>query len=132
MRVNRGFTLVELLAILFILGVITAVSVPNIMDTNKKSLEKEIVQYKKTVENAAEVYVETHLDLDEVINLKNNGTDLCIPISNLIVGEDGSAGLLRRNLVNPSNNKKVTELNSSVLAKKNGDVISYTYRDVNC
>ena len=67
---NKGFTLVELLAVLFILSVITIVAVPNVITTNQKSKEKDIAEFKKTVENAAEVYVETHLDTDWVVNLK--------------------------------------------------------------
>lgn len=130
---NKGFTLVELLAVIFILGIITTVAVPNIVTTNKKSTENNITQFKKTVENAAEVYVETHLDLQEVQDLKNNGTVLCIPIKRLITNEDNpdGVGLLNPNLKNPKNGVEIISLNSSIKATKNNNEIIYEYKDSN-
>ena len=127
---NKGFTLVELLAVIFILGIITTVAVPNIVTTNKKSTENNITQFKKTVENAAEVYVETHLDLQAVQDLKNNGTELCIPIKRLITNEDNS-GLLNPNLKNPENGVEIISLDSSIKATKNNNEIIYEYKDSN-
>ena len=99
---NKGFTLVELLAVLFILSVITIVAVPNVVNTNKNSKEDEEKQFKKTIENAAEVYVETHLENQEVINLKQGGT-YCIPLSKLLPSSDTNqgAGLISQNLKDP-------------------------------
>ena len=130
---NKGFTLVELLAVIFILGIITTVAVPNIVTTNKKSTENNITQFKKTVESAAEVYVETHLDLQAVQDLKNNGTELCIPIKKLITSEESSdgVGLLNPNLKNPENGVEIISLNSSIKATKNNNEIIYEYKDSN-
>ena len=131
---NNGFTLVELLAVLFILGVITLVSVPNVITTNKKSKENDIKQFKKTVENAAEVYVETHLDLPEVHNLKNNGIELCISTQKLITSDENgdTAGLINSNLKNPKNNTEISSLYASVIAKLEDGEIVYTYREESC
>ena len=132
---NKGFTLVELLAVLFILSVITIVAVPNVITTNEKSKEKDIAEFKKTVENAAEVYVETHLDTDWVVNLKNNGTPYCININDLIVNNVTGAGvnLLNPNLKNPENDTEVVSLDASVDVYKNeyGE-IEYKYKNSNC
>lgn len=130
---NKGFTLVELLAVLFILGIMTIVAVPNVITTNKKSRENDIIQFKKTVENAAEVYVETHLDLPEVQNLKNNGTVLCISTQKLITNEEGieGIGLLNSNLKNPENGIEIMSLNASVKVTKNNNEIIYEYKDSN-
>ena len=130
---NKGFTLVELLAILFILGVMTIVAVPNVITTNKKSKENDIEQFKKTVENAAEVYVETHLYLDEVKNLKNGGGSYCIDIKKLIADRETSEGvnLLNPNLKNPENGTEVSLLEASVLATKTDDEIIYEYKASN-
>lgn len=124
---NKGFTLVELLAILFILGIIIIISVPNIINTNEKSKEEDINQFKKTVENAAEVYVETHLEDVNVINLKNDGTDFCIPKDALI-----NDNLLNPNLENPESSKSISEENFSVLAQKQYNEIKYEYKSSNC
>ena len=129
---NKGFTLVELLAVLFILSVITVVAVPNVIITNKKTKENDINQFKKTVENAAEVYVETHLSLDWVKKLKTNGGNYCISIKNLIdtEGNTGSANLLNPNLKNPENDTEVSKLDISVLVTKNDDgEILYEYKN---
>lgn len=125
---KKGFTLVELLAILVILGVITLVAAPAIVSTNRKSLENDYTQFKKTIENAAEIYVETHLDDSDVIALKNSGTSMSIPVSTLI-----SSGLLNGSMSNPkvkpdgSGNEKIIKQNISVNASKSGSTITYTY-----
>lgn len=132
---NKGFTLVELLAVLFILSVITIVAVPNVVNTNKNSKEDEEKQFKKTIENAAEVYVETHLENQEVINLKQGGT-YCIPLSKLLPSSDTNqgAGLISQNLKDPDGNP-ITSLTSSVsvLATKVDGEIKYEYKEsANC
>ena len=129
---NKGFTLVELLAVLFILSVITVVAVPNVIITNKKTKENDINQFKKTVENAAEVYVETHLSLDWVKKLKTNGGYYCISVKDLIDTEGNmeSANLLNPNLKNPENDTEVSKLDVSVLVTKNDDgEILYEYKN---
>lgn len=131
---NKGFTLVELLAVLFILSVITIVAVPNVITTNEKSKEKDIAEFKKTVENAAEVYVETHLDTDWVVDLKKNGNPHCININDLIVDKETGTGvnLLNPNLKNPENDTEVVSLNASVDVYKEYDEIKYKYKNSNC
>ena len=122
---KKGFTLVELLAILVILGVITLVAVPSIITSNKKSKDQEYVKFKKTIENAAEVYVETHLDDDGVQKLKNNGTPFSISINDLI-----ATGLISGRMTNPKTEKiMVNESEKTVLAKKEGNEIEYTYQE---
>lgn len=120
---NKGFTLVELLAVLFVLGIITIVTVPSVITTNQKSVQKDINEFHKTIENAAEVYVETHQDL------KKSGTSFCVNVSTL---ED--YGLLSGNLQNPDpdHNDTVDNLNASVDVKKIGSEITYTYKDSSC
>lgn len=130
---NKGFTLVELLAVLFILSVITLVAVPNIVVSNEKSKENDFREFKKTVENAAEVYVETHLDLPEINNLKTYGQELCIPIRDLALTDTGSgAGLLNQNLKNPMNGIDVMSLNASVIVRKENLELVYEYVDESC
>lgn len=134
---NKGFTLVELLAVLFILSVITIVAVPNVVNTNKNSKENELEQFKKTIENAAEVYVETHLENEDVKNLKQSANGAyCIPLSKLLPSSDTNqgAGLISQNLKDPDGNS-ITSLTSSVsvLATKVDGEIKYEYKEsANC
>lgn len=118
---NRAFTLVELLSILVILGIITIVGVPSIASSSKKTKERDYNEFKQTVKNAAEVYVETHQD--KYVNLKkvNNATET-IEINDLI-----AVGLLNSHLVNPNTNKTVYEEGGSVTAKNETGTITYTY-----
>lgn len=118
---NKGFTLVELLAILTILGIITLVSVPSIVVTNKKSQENNYMQYKKTVENAAEVYVETHPEeFQEVKTIA--GTTVNIKTEDLII-----AGFIHGTLQNPKTKTKISEEASSVNVKNESGTLKYTY-----
>ena len=111
-----------------ILGVITLIAAPAIVSTNKKSIDNDYEEFKKTIENAAEVYVETHLDDIDVINLKNNGLSMNIDGSTLI-----SSGLINGGMKNPkvkpegNGNEKIANQSISVTASKEGNVIKYTY-----
>lgn len=118
---NKGFTLVELLAILTILGIIILVSVPSIIDTNKKSQENNYVEYKHTIEKAAEIYVEVHSD--EYYTLKTtNGSEETIQSEDLV-----AAGYVQGTLQNPKTKSKVIEEASYVKVKNNNGTLEYTY-----
>lgn len=123
---KKGFTLVELLAVLVILGVITLVAVPNIMKTNENSRQKEIDEYKKTIENAAEIYVETHPNNQGVIGLVN-GEELCVEKDAIL-----EYGLLNKNLRNPQTSASVEDEAWSVMVKKVSDEFQYTYQSTGC
>lgn len=55
---KKGFTLVELMGILVILGVMLVFTVPAITKTLKNSEANEMAEYEKTVCMAAQTYVE--------------------------------------------------------------------------
>ena len=121
---KKGFTLVELLAVIVIIGIITLVAVPNIVTTNKKSKENEYLEFKKTIENAAETYVETTPEIKE--NLPSDG----IKVKTLI-----EVGLLNKGLENPTDNKSIGEVveenenKYKVIVQRNGNEITYEFRE---
>lgn len=119
LKSNKAFTLIELLAIIVVLGVITIVAVPSIATSNKKMKERDYNEFCQTVKNAAEIYVETHQDKTEVINLKAGTSSYEIPVEDLI-----ATGLLNSNLKNPNTNSPVS---GSVTATKSGSKINYTF-----
>ena len=57
---KKGFTLVELMGILVILGVMLVFTVPAITSTLKSSEANEIREYEKTVCMAAKTYMEVN------------------------------------------------------------------------
>ena len=72
---NKGFTLVELLAVIVILITIMAIAVPTINSSIGRSKEKQNVQRIKVLESAAMEYVN-----DEI----NNGPFNCIDLNTLL------------------------------------------------
>ncbi len=118
---KKGFTLVELLAVLVILGAIILVAVPSLISTNKASEENEYSEFKTTIENAAEAYVEIHPD--KYADLKN-GTTTSVTISTETLV---SAGLVEGNMVNPQTENRIISEASYVSAQNNSGVITYTY-----
>ena len=113
---KKGFTLVELLAVLVILGVITLVAVPSVITTNQKSVENEYNEFKKTVENAAEIYMETHID-------QKPGVGETKSISVKVLKD---AGFINSNLTNPKT-KNVISDDDTISVKKENGTITYTY-----
>lgn len=114
---KKGFTLVELLAVLVILGVITLVAVPNVIKTNQQSAEQNYEEFKKTIENAAEVYMETHIDKKP----KNNADTVTVTVSDL-----KEYGFINRNLINPKTANEVND-NDYVKVEKDNGTLKYTY-----
>ena len=115
---KKGFTLVELLAVLVILGVITLVAVPSIIRTNEKSTERDYQEFTKTVENAAEIYMETHID-----KKPSPGNYKAVTAQEL-----KEKGFINSNLVNP-NTKKSIKNDDYVIVTNNGEILTYEYRE---
>ena len=60
-RLNKkGFTLVELLVVIVILGVIMAIAIPSITSSVERSKDKQKEQIIKLIVSAGELYVDKH------------------------------------------------------------------------
>ena len=57
---SRGFTLVELLAVVVILVIITAIAIPSISSSIERTNDNQIEGKKKMLESAADLYVGDH------------------------------------------------------------------------
>lgn len=57
---NRGFTLVEVLAVLVILIAIMSIAIPSISSSLERNKDKQDENKKKVLESAAELYVTDH------------------------------------------------------------------------
>ena len=120
---KNGFTLIELLAILVLLGVIVLVSVPSIVSTNKRSQEQNYERYVDNIENAAEIYVETHSDRAEYATLKTtNGRSVTIHTDVLV-----ASGVIQGTLRNPKTDRPLIEEGASVTVKNENGTLKYTY-----
>lgn len=56
MRAARGFTLIEIMVVVVILGILVAFAVPNIMDNPEKARLTKARHDLRTIENALEMY----------------------------------------------------------------------------
>lgn len=65
---NKGFTLVELLAVLVILIAIMSIAIPSISSSLERSKSKQDTAKQKILESAAELYVTDHKNsIDESV-----------------------------------------------------------------
>lgn len=102
---KKGFTLVELVGVLVILGLIVTFSVPALTKTMKDSSEKQYKEYIKNITLSAENYF--HSETDGVLNEKH-----FIKLKTL-----ADAGYWKREK-NPKTNEETNE-NSTIMISKN-------------
>ncbi|MGI6324539.1 MAG: type II secretion system protein [Bacilli bacterium] len=62
-RCKKGFTLVELLAVIVILGIILAIAIPNILNLINNSKEQAYESQKRFIIDAAKKYVMANQNL---------------------------------------------------------------------
>lgn len=106
MNNKKAFTLVELLGILIILGVIALVAFPSLLNSYKKSSEKEYERFLKDMELVTESYLNDNF---ETIKLTEPGDSVFIDLAELVDG-----GYLSKKKVNPKT-KEVIQLNTSMI-----------------
>lgn len=118
---KKGFTLVELLAVITIMGVILLISVPNITKSLKQTTSNQYAEFVSDIFLATESYITSRSDS---LNL-NNG-NLTISVERLI-----KSGYFKSTTINPKTNEKVN-INSYVIVSLNSDnTYKYTYVDEN-
>lgn len=104
---RKGFTLVELIGVIVILGVVAVFTVPALTKTLKESAEKSYNEYVKNIKIAAENYF--HSETDGTIDGK-----YIISVGTLI-----EKGYLKRE-VNPKTNEETPD-SATVIITKNED-----------
>lgn len=81
---QNGFTLIEMLAIIVLLGVITLVAVPNITKETKKTEEVNISILNQKIENASKIYAAKYYSKQLVaLAQKTNTEKITFTLNNL-------------------------------------------------
>lgn len=112
---QKGFTLVELLAVIIILGAISLVVVPSIQRSLNKSNDQAYTAQVSNIESSAKNWAADHLDL-----LPNNGGSTTVTIGELIDGN-----YLEKDIQNPKT-KEAFPRDTRVIIKNTNE--SYTYK----
>ena len=76
---KKGFTLVELMAIIIVLGIISLIVIPTVNDTLTKQKEKLYEKQVDTIEKAAESWASANTD-----KLPEEDESICVELSELI------------------------------------------------
>ena len=119
---NKGFTLVELIAILLVLVIIFTISFPTLQNIGKNDLEKEYSQMVENLCKAGESYISAHADSFE--ELGTFDATIRIDIQTLI-----EYGSVNEDLKNPRTKNTLT--NDYLLFTVLGDdSLACEYKDV--
>lgn len=119
MKKNKGFTLVELISILTILGIIALITIPIMTSTIRKTKEKALREQKAAIVEAAKKYA---LEVAEHLP-KYDGDIYAIKLSDL----RNTTYLEDEDIIDPTTNKS---MNGCVNVTYNGEKGKYSYEYV--
>lgn len=89
-RTRKGFTLVELVIVVLILGILAAVAVPRLFNTSSTAIDNGVRQTLNTVRDAIELYAADHAKLPGAPGVDNLGNptsgDLAADLADYIRG----------------------------------------------
>lgn len=121
---KKGFTLVELLGTIVVLGIMLTIAIPSIVETMRRANINEAEAYLVRLFNASETYIE--LNKQSFHQLKSTGGRVDIPIKYLI-----DEGLIRELGKDPTTGSDITE-NWTVVAITQADkTIKYSLYNQN-
>lgn len=103
MNKNKGFTLVELIGIVIVLGVLVIIGIPSLIKTMKVNQNREYEVFEKNLFLAAETYVSDHIE--EIDELKVVGGTYYVFTSYLLEEKL----IKQKNLYNPKTKRNLTD-----------------------
>lgn len=118
---EKGFTFIELLAIITIMGIILLISVPNITKQLRQNSSNEYNQFTSDLFLATESYITNYID---TLGLNEIGQSEKIQVERLVKN-----GYVKSTTINPKTNEKIN-LESYILVTLNEDkTYHYTFID---
>ena len=142
MKLNRkGFTLVEVLAVIVILGIIIAIMIPNVNKLINSFKDDNYKNLKRTITVAARSYISDNrydIEIEGLPCQTNSETKFIIKIDNLKLENKSKIPietLIDKNYIkekngkitNPINNKELNIANSYILVKYSCKTKDYVY-----
>ena len=101
MNNKKGFTLIELIGIIIILGLLVIIGVPSLLKNLKNSETNEYDVFKNNLYLSAEAYLASNVD--NISNFSEVGDKVYIPLALLKEAE-----LIESSLINPNSGKNVS------------------------
>ena len=122
-NMQKGFTLIELVAVVALLGVIMLVAIPSLIQTNKTTKTNEKAEYKSIVEEACETYIQINKEKDELKELFSaNGKTYTLSTKNLV-----EEGYLKNSLKDPETGSSAKQAENNIIATNQNQTITCTY-----
>ncbi|MDD2203342.1 MAG: prepilin-type N-terminal cleavage/methylation domain-containing protein [Bacilli bacterium] len=103
---KKGFTIIELLAVIIILGVLSIITVPVVIDNVNRTREASFENLIDNIENTTELYVRKHKEL--IPGSTTIGNTVTITLQDLV-----DTGDLKPPLIDKRENKEIS-LNTQV------------------
>ncbi len=120
MKNKNGFTMVELLGIITIIGVLLIMTVPSLTSTLKNSTQKEYDDFIDNLLIAAETYVESNRDSYK--SLDSPGGRALISIQTLIDND-----LIDKVVIDPKTDEEIPTYYTITAVKEEDGTITYAY-----
>ena len=126
---KKGFTLVELLVVIMILGLIFGIAIPNIYDASNRTKIKTLSAKIKNIEKSAILYAQDEIDDFSETCTINDNSFVCIEIS--VQDLVNSKYFDSNNITNPVNNESLINCKIQIYKKYNKIYAKYIKDDTN-
>ncbi|MEG0025964.1 MAG: hypothetical protein RR847_02590 [Bacilli bacterium] len=121
---NHGFTMIELIGIITIMGILLIMTVPSLIGTLETNEIKRYENFKRSIELASETYVQENMDKFPV--LENAEGKVFISIKTLI-----DNNLIKKVVEDPKTEKKVPLDYTVMVSKQIDGTLNYEFNNIN-